>query len=239
VTEVTESSALPEMPPQAVVFDLDGTLVDSAPDILTACNAMLAALDRPGITLAQVRRFVGDGMVRLVERCLDASDGEVGSATLAQALGLFRVHYLGCLAEETRPYDHVVPVLERLSAEGIPLGICTNKGEQPARALLAALDLARHFRVVVGGDTLAVIKPDPAPLRHAIERLGTIPRRAVLVGDSRADETCARRAGTVFAFHVGGYRREPAESFAPAFAFADFRALDAWLLPGGRMPEGT
>ena len=209
--------------PGPVVFDLDGTLVDSAPDLHAAANRMLAELGRPPLSLAQVTGFIGNGVPKLVERCLQATGGVEGLQ--AGALARFRRHYDASPAELTRPYPGAVAALQALRGAGRRLGVCTNKPEAPARKLLALLGMHRHFDAVVGGDSLAVQKPDPAPLCHAIAALGGDPGSALYVGDSEVDAATAENAGVAFALFTQGYRRTPVERLRCAFAFGDFAEL--------------
>ncbi len=212
--------------PRIVVFDLDGTLIDSAPDIAAAANVMLREIGREALPLPRIVAFVGSGVPKLVERCLDATGGR-DEAGFRAALAIFRRAYDADPATLTRPYPGVPEMLEALAGAGFALGVCTNKPEAPARAILEALGLAGRFGAVVGGDTLPVTKPDPAPLREAVSRLGG--GAALFVGDSETDEATAKAAGLPFLFFTGGYRKKPAEAFAADFAFDRFEALAAHL----------
>jgi phosphoglycolate phosphatase len=211
-----------------IVFDLDGTLVDSAPDLHAAANPMLAELGRPPLSLAQVTGFIGNGVPKLVERCLEATGG-VG-ARHAEAVARFRHHYDAAPAELTRPFAGARAAVEDLRQAGCPLGICTNKPEAPARKLLNLLGMDGLFDTVVGGDTLPSQKPDPAPLRRAIEALGGAPASAIFVGDSEVDALTAARAGVAFALFTRGYRRTPVERLGAAVAFEDFAELSRFAL---------
>jgi phosphoglycolate phosphatase len=211
-----------------IVFDLDGTLVDSAPDLHAAVNRMLAELGRPPLALKQVEGFIGNGVPKLVERCLDATGGVDGLH--ADAVIRFRRHYDAAPAELTRPFADVVETARALRRAGCRLGICTNKPEAPARKLLALLGMDGLFDAVVGGDTLPSQKPDPAPLRRAFDGLGGAARRALYVGDSETDAETATNAGIPFALFTRGYRKSPVESFETVISFAEFRDLGAFLL---------
>ncbi len=181
---------------EAVAFDLDGTLVDSLPDIADAAEAMLADLGRPGAGEASVRAFVGDGVARLVERLLAGSrDGVADPAESSRALEIFTRHYAANVCRRSRPFPGVVEGLERLAAAGFGLACVTNKPERFARPLLAAFGLDRRMGVLVGGDTLAARKPEPGPLLHAAAVLGVAPASLLMVGDSAVDVNCARAAG--------------------------------------------
>lgn len=203
-----------------VIFDLDGTLVDSAVDIQAAVNAMLAEEGQPQMDRATVQSFVGNGMPRLVERVMGARGMDparhlaLTKATLA--------HYAGG-AKLTRCYPGVPQALGALVAAGHGLGICTNKPEAAARAVLADLDLTGFFKAVVGGDRLLVAKPDPAPLQLCLQELGG--GEVVFVGDSEVDAETARAAAVPFLLHTEGYRKSPVVALPHHAAFADFAAL--------------
>ncbi len=212
---------------RAIVFDLDGTLIDSAPDLHAAASALLAEKDLPPPTLADVRGFVGEGVPRLVARCLEAAGAATEGRALAAAVTRFRAIYGADPVRLTRPYDGVEAALGALSARGLLLGVCTNKPEGVSRDILAALHLDRHLRAVVGGDTLETMKPDPAPLLHALGLLGAAPGEALYVGDSGTDADAADAADIAFALYSGGYRKRPLARFGDCFVFHDFAALTA------------
>jgi phosphoglycolate phosphatase len=181
---------------RAVAFDLDGTLVDSLPDIADAAEAMLAELGRPPAGEARVRAFVGDGVARLVERLLAGSrDGVAEPAEAARALEIFTARYAAGVCRRSRPFPGVVEGVRRLAAAGFGLACVTNKPERFAVPLLASFGLDVHMDVLVGGDTLAVRKPRPEPLLHAAARLGVATSALLMVGDSAVDVHCARAAG--------------------------------------------
>lgn len=181
------SSASPRF--EAILFDLDGTLVDSAPDLCAALNAALAEQEEPPVSEAEVRRWVGNGARMLVVRALAARG--LPESLADTVLAAFMRHYEARLCVHSEPYAGVVPALQRLHDAGWRLGCVTNKPERFVCPLLGALDLEAYFSVFVGGDTLASKKPDPAPLTFAAERLGAEPRKAVMVGDSLADVRAA------------------------------------------------
>ncbi len=211
---------------RAAIFDLDGTLVDSAPDIHAAANRVLAAHALPPLTLDETRSFIGAGAPVFVERMAAARLAAPDPARTEAMLVGFLEAYEGAVAL-TRPYPGVVPVLERLAAAGWRLGLCTNKPEAPTHGVLAHFGLARFFAAVVGGDSLPVRKPDPAPLRHVVTALGAA--RPVFVGDSETDAATARAAGLPFALFTRGYRLSPVAALPHDFAFDDWDALPGWL----------
>ncbi|MBI3900347.1 MAG: phosphoglycolate phosphatase [Gammaproteobacteria bacterium] len=181
---------------KAVLFDLDGTLVDSAPDLARAVNNMLKELGRAEQPLAQIIDWVGNGMPRLVKRVLTSEmGGEPEPSLFEQALALFKKHYAANLVVHTRPFPGTIETLEQLSARGYALACVTNKAERFTLPLLAQLDLAKYFGLVVAGDTVPALKPDPAPLQYACRHFDIPPAQATLIGDSANDVMAARAAG--------------------------------------------
>ncbi|MFN4154464.1 MAG: phosphoglycolate phosphatase [Paracoccaceae bacterium] len=208
-----------------VVFDLDGTLIDSAPDIHAAVARMLEGEGRAALDLATVTSFVGNGLPKLVERVV----GRVG-LDMAHHPRLTKAtldHYNAASSDLTRPYPGVVAALEVLLGEGHAMAVCTNKPEAPARAILRDLGLERFFSVVIGGDSLAVTKPDPAPLHACIAALGGGP--TIYVGDSEVDAATAQAARVPFALFTEGYRKTPVAELPHDAVFADFHGLPALL----------
>ncbi len=204
----------------AIVFDLDGTLVDSAPDIQAAANKMLESAGAAPLDLPTLISFIGNGIPKLVERAMRARDlpmdrhAELTDRTLE--------FYNAESALRTVPYPGLVDTLTTLQARGFALGVCTNKPADPARDILDQLGLTQHFEVVIGGDTLPVKKPDPAPLNAAFTALG---RRGLYVGDSEVDAETAERAGIPFLLFTEGYRKQPIEALTHTARFDHFDAL--------------
>ena len=211
---------------EAVVFDLDGTLVDSAADIAFSLNVFLAEIGRSPLSLEAVTGMIGEGARTLIARAL-AATGALPSADEVQALTRrFLDLYEAAAADRTTAYPGVASALQDLQASGLRLGLCTNKPERATRLLLAALELDPLFDVVVGGDTLAgVLKPDPRPLLHALDALGATAERAVMVGDSPIDVASARAAGLRVLVRRGGYSRGPAEDLGADGIFEAFSEL--------------
>jgi phosphoglycolate phosphatase len=214
---------------RAVVFDLDGTLVDSAPDLHAAAVRLLDEIGAPPVTLAQVHGFVGNGVPKLVERCLGAVGMPAKGQVLDNAVTRFKEYYGAAPAHLTRPYDGVEAMLGALSARGLLLGVCTNKPEALTRQVLEGVALDRHLRAAVGGDTLKTMKPDPEPLRHTVKLLGVGIDEALYVGDSETDADTAKAAGMAFALYSGGYRKRPLDAFEDCFVFHDFAALTGFV----------
>lgn len=205
-----------------IVFDLDGTLIDSAPDIHGIANAVLAAEGKPPITLADARDFIGNGASVFVAR-MRAVRG-IDDSAHERLLADFISRYDDAVSL-TMPYPGVEAALTQLTGAGHALGICTNKPARPCRAVLAHLGLDPYFRAIVGGDSLPVHKPDPAPLNAAFDALPEGPR--LYVGDSGVDAETAERAGVPFLLFTEGYRKHPVAEMAHAAAFSDFAALPA------------
>ncbi|HSH44016.1 MAG TPA: phosphoglycolate phosphatase [Arenicellales bacterium] len=204
---------------RAVLFDLDGTLVDTGPDIAAAVNRMLVDLGRAPEPLQRILEWVGDGSPHLVQRALvGGAERQPPAAETEHALALFLDHYRAGICDRSEPYPGARQVLERLRASGVRVGIVTNKPEQLSRRLLDALGLVRIFDVIVGGDTLAMKKPDPEPIRHACRVLGLGPEQVVYVGDSMIDCRAAQAAGVAMVAVSYGYNRGADLTKAPCAA---------------------
>ena len=196
------------------VFDLDGTLVDSAPDIHAALDRLMAARGLAGFTLAEVTAMIGDGAKVLVDRALAAR----GRAFDTQALDAFLADYGAAAAVETRPFPGIPDALDALAAQGWRLAVCTNKPEAPARDLLAALGLEHRFAALGGGDSFPTRKPDPAHLLATIAAAGGMGEGAVMIGDHRNDVVAARGAGIPCVFVGWGYGPPAMAEGAPIVA---------------------
>ncbi|MFN3646994.1 MAG: phosphoglycolate phosphatase [Gemmobacter sp.] len=225
MTQATASRGTAPLRLGAIVFDLDGTLVDSAPDLHRALNLVLEAEGAAPVSLAETRGFIGHGIPNLVNAAR-ASRGIAPARQAAMTEAMF-AHYLMSPAGLSRLYEEVPETLRLLRDRGHPLGLCTNKALVPTQAILAALGLAEVFDVVVAGDSLAQKKPDPAPLLAAFAPLG---RPLLYVGDSEVDAETAARAGIAFALHTKGYRKTPVNDLAHAFAFDSYEALRDHIL---------
>ena len=210
----------------AIVFDLDGTLIDSAPGLHAAARAMLARLDLPAPDLETLTGFVGNGAPVLVARCLDWANGPAGAQ--ADALAYFVALLESDPLNGVTVYPGVPDLLADFGARGLRLGLCTNKPEGPTRAILAALPLG-PFDAVAGGDSLPVRKPDAAPLLHVIAELGATAGRTLYVGDSVVDWRTAQAAGVDYAHVSGGYQRAPIPDLAPRFRLDRTRDLSHFV----------
>ena len=182
--------------PELVLIDLDGTLVDSLPDIAACVDGMLARLDLPAAGEERVRAWVGNGAEVLVRRALAAGrDGAVDEQACARALAIFTELYAQHTSDHSHVYDGVPAGLDFLHRAGVALACVTNKAGVFTHKLLAALELEQHFSLVISGDTLARRKPDPLPLLHAARHFAVAPEQALLIGDSVNDVKAARAAG--------------------------------------------
>jgi len=211
-----------------VLFDLDGTLIDSLPDLTAAVNRMLAVWQRPPLPAEAVKSMVGDGAISLVERAFLASGGPV-AASWDSLLERFLADYGPRAAETTRAWPGVEGALARLQAAGLRLAICTNKPADATRAVLDQLDLARFFDLVVSADDAPALKPDPAHVRVCLDRLGVSAGEAVMVGDSENDFAAAQAAGVATVAVSFGYARGPLDSLGPDRVIDHFHALAATL----------
>ena len=181
---------------KAVMIDLDGTLVDSIPDLAAAANGMLREMGRAELGIDVIRTFVGKGIPNLVARALTGSlDGSVAPEVLERAMPIYERYYTEFNGRHSTVYPGVVEGLDALRAARFPLACVTNKSGRFTLALLEHAGLARYFDEVVAGDTLPQKKPDPAPLLHACRKLGVQPREMLLIGDSVNDVQAARAAG--------------------------------------------
>ncbi|OYD85618.1 HAD-IA family hydrolase [Azospirillum brasilense] len=202
-------SAMPAaIPFSAVVFDLDGTLIDSARDMTRVLNRTLSRFARPGLSEAQVRGMVGDGSAALVRQAFAATGDALTDETLRSALD----DYLDAYFRDDEPpvlYPGVPETLAALADSGVRLGLCTNKPERITRKLLDGLGLSALFSALAGGDTLPVKKPDGRHLSWVVEALGG--GTAAMVGDNRNDVTAARAAGVPVVAMTYGYPRMPVQ----------------------------
>lgn len=207
-----------------IVFDLDGTLVDTLPDLHDALTAALDSLGLPSVTADLVRQSLHDGLegsARAAGRALG-----LDATRIDDLIDLYRRHYDAAPVRRSAVYPGVDTVLARLLARGRRLGVCTNKATAQARQVLQALGLLDAFGVVVGADSCAQRKPDPRPLLLAIDALGGVPSDALLIGDSPVDAACAQAADVDCLIHAGGYG---ASAVAPAIRVGRFATFDALL----------
>jgi phosphoglycolate phosphatase len=206
-----------------IVFDLDGTLVDTLPDLTRALNDALSELGAPPVPASLVRQSLHGGLEASAAEAMRylSLDPQV-AAPLALA---YTRHYAGVPVRDSHPYPGVPQLLARLARDGTRLAVCTNKPLAQAEAVLAATGLGDFFPVVVGADCCASRKPDPEPVRHVLARLGSVPQDALMVGDSLADVRSAYGAGVACLLHAAGYGEVPCTEPGVTGRFLSFRDL--------------
>jgi phosphoglycolate phosphatase len=210
---------MPPFPFDVVVFDLDGTLADTLPDIAAALNHALDALGRPRLAPDSVRPLIGGGAKALLRRALGDSD----ERAVERAYPIYLDYYAAHICVGTRPYPRVEAALDALAAQGAQLAICTNKADRLTRLLVEALGWTGRFAAIVGAGVLPARKPDPLPLTEAIARAGG--GRAVLVGDSIVDAETARAARLPFVAVSFGFSDRPIEALGADAVIEDYARL--------------
>ena len=205
-----------------LVFDLDGTLIDSAPDLHATANAVLGQEGLPPVSLSQLRSYIGNGVQHLVGCLLRSANRPETGPQQERVLAAYVARYEQAVTL-TYPYPGVRAALETLQRAGHRMAICTNKPMVATMSVLNHLKMADFFDVVVAGDSLPQRKPDPAPLRLALARLGGAP--ALYIGDSEVDAATAQAAEMPFLLFTEGYRKGPVDAMRHVAAFADFGQL--------------
>lgn len=223
-------------PVRTVVFDLDGTLVDTAPDLINALNFVLEREGLPAVPPASARTMIGGGAKRLIERGLEAEGRTADAAEITRLTTDFIDHYAAHIADLSRPFEGLEAALDRLASRGYRLAVCTNKLEWLSKLLLDQLELTSRFAAVCGADTFGVSKPDPAILRQTLARAGGELKSAVMVGDAGTDVGVARRAGIPVIGVEFGYTEVPIAELKPDRLIGHMRELPETvdsLLPQG------
>ncbi len=225
------------MRPALMIFDLDGTLIDSVADLARAINAMLGELGAQPLAEPEVRAMIGDGAAKLVARALAARRCAHADPALAQRA--FARHYASEPVRATVAYPGARAALELLREHAVTLAVCTNKPARLAEVILEKLDLARYFARVIGGDSLPFLKPDPRVLRTLLRFFGVAPQDALMVGDSEVDAEAARAAAVPLVLMRHGYRRGPVEAIPCRAALDDFSQLAAAAGVAAGWPKNT
>lgn len=218
-----------------VVFDLDGTLVDTAPDLISALNYVLDREGLPPVPLQSARTMIGQGARRLIERGLEMEDRQVSAADIDRLTKDFITYYAAHIADESRPFDGLLDALDALAARGCRFAVCTNKLEGLSKLLLEALGLTKRFAAICGADTFGVSKPDPAILQQTVAKAGGDMAAVVMVGDAGPDVGVARRANIPVIGVTFGYTDVPIADLKPDLVISHFRDLPAAvarLFPG-------
>jgi phosphoglycolate phosphatase len=217
--------------PEAVLFDLDGTLADSLPDIAASLNVLMRERGWPPFGAEDVRLMVGGGVPKLIERALRALGDPADADDIAALAKRFLAIYAPRAARLTKLFPGAQTLLRGLQDQGVALGVVTNKPEAVSRSMLDALGVAGMVGAVVGGDTLPVKKPDARPMLAALDTLGCAPEAAVMIGDSAVDAEAARAAGMALILVTFGYTRKPVDELgadAVVDSFAEVpKVLDA------------
>ncbi len=228
-----------EFQPTAIVWDLDGTLVDSAPDLASALNTVL---DKRGFfshSIDVVRTMIGNGVPKLVERGFNAVGMRLEPTQLDELVAMFVKEYRACAIDQTRPYPGIVEALQKIQAMNIPMGVCTNKPEGLTTQILEGLGLATYFSSVVGGDTTSTRKPDPQPVLACLRGLVSEPASSLMIGDSIHDVHAAHAAGVVVGVVPWGYRSAPVEELGADFVLRDLAGLPGLIRDAGEELQPT
>jgi phosphoglycolate phosphatase len=214
------------MAPATIVFDLDGTLVDTAPDLLATLNALFTreGLPPPG---SELRNMIGGGARRLIELALAENSIQISDGELERLFRGYIKHYADHIADRSRPFPGLEPALDTLAAAGYRLAVCTNKLEFLAVRLLEALGLAERFIAICGQDTFGLQKPDPEVLRRTVARAGGRMDRTLMVGDSGTDIDMAREAAVPVVAVDFGYTETPVSLLSPDRIISRFEELPA------------
>ncbi|MEH2469805.1 phosphoglycolate phosphatase [Nitrobacteraceae bacterium AZCC 2161] len=210
-----------------VVFDLDGTLVDTAPDLISALNWVLDREGLPPVPLQSARAMIGQGARRLIERGLELEGREMSMADITRLTTDFIDHYAKHIADASRPFDGLIEALDDMAARGHRFAVCTNKLEWLSKLLLDQLGLTPRFQAICGADTFGVSKPDPVILQQTVARAGGQMSAVVMVGDAGPDIGVARRAGVPVIGVEFGYTEVPIADLEPDLLIGHFRDLPA------------
>ena len=214
-----------------IVFDLDGTLVDTAPDLIDTLNIILGREGMAPVPYEQGRVSIGGGARGMISRALAAEGRQVSPAELDKMFVDFIARYSAHIADRSRPFPGVERALEQLGNGDFILAVCTNKLEALSRQLLDTLGLSRHFAAICGQDTFAVQKPDPIILKRTIAAAGGDANAAIMVGDSATDVLTARAAGVPVIGVNFGYTERPISEFQPDCVISHFDELQAVIAP--------
>ena len=217
--------------PLAIVWDLDGTLVESAQDLATALNTLLIEHDQHTHAVEKVRPMIGAGVAKLIERGFRESGVTLDEARRDAMVPRFMEIYRACATENTHLVPHAREVLEHFYHAGVPQGLCTNKPLDVTRQILHALDISGFFGSVIGGDTTPAKKPSSLPLLTCLEELGVSPHEAVMIGDSGADVGAARAADVAVILVPDGYTGAPAVSLGADYVVGNIAEIPASIPP--------
>jgi phosphoglycolate phosphatase len=215
------------MPAPTIVFDLDGTLIDTAPDLVDTLNVVFAREGLPPMPYATARNLIGGGARMMIKRGVQAEGRDLTPAKLDELFADFIAHYSEHIADRSQPFPGLIDALDELEAQGHRFAVCTNKLERLSVLLLKDLGLAHRFAAICGPDTFGMPKPDPEVLRRTITAAGGSSQRAVMIGDSATDIRTARAAGVPVIAVDFGYTDRPVTEFAPDRIISHFSQLPA------------
>ena len=215
------------MPTPALIFDLDGTLVDTAPDLLGAMNAVLVQEGRRPVGATDLRHLVGHGARAMLDEAFKRTGKPADAARLPGLIDAFIVHYRAHLADASRPFPGVIETLEKLAKNGARMGVLTNKPQELAGPLLDKLNLSRFFGAVHGAGRFDYVKPDARVFHHVIDDLGGTGRGAVMIGDSNTDLATGRAAKVSVILLTYGYTLTPARDLGADIVLDDFTGVPA------------
>ncbi len=215
------------MPTRTIVFDLDGTLIDTAPDLVDTLNVVFAREDLPPVPYESARNLIGGGARMMITRGIEAEGRTVEPAEIDRLFRHFIAHYSAHIADRSRPFPGLVDALDSLAADRWRFAVCTNKLESLSVLLLKEFKLAHRFAVICGQDTFGVQKPDPEILRRTVKAAGGILQNAIMIGDSLTDIRTARAAGVPVIAVDFGYTERPVSEFGPDIIISRFAQLPA------------
>jgi len=215
------------MPAPTLVFDLDGTLIDTAPDLIDTLNVVFAREGLPPVAYDTARNLIGGGARAMIARGIEAEGRVLEPPKLEQMFDDFIVHYTAHVADRSQPFPGLIEALDHLAAGGYRFAVCTNKLERLSVLLLETLKLAGRFEAICGQDTFGIQKPDPEILRRTISAAGGSPQRAIMIGDSLTDIRTARAAGVPVIAVDFGYSEKPVSEFGPDRIISHFEQLPA------------
>jgi phosphoglycolate phosphatase len=213
--------------PRIIAFDLDGTLVDTAPDLIAALNHVLTREGLQPVPLKSARNMIGAGARKMIERGLELDDHAMTTADIDRLMKDFVAFYADHIADASRPFEGLEAALDELEARGFRFAVCTNKLEWLSKLLLDRLDLSRRFAAICGADTFGVAKPDPTILRETVARAGGELSGTIMVGDAGPDIGVARRAGIPVIGVEFGYTEVPIAELKPDRLIGHMRELPA------------
>ena len=215
--------------PAAIVWDLDGTIIDSAPDLGGALNTLLQDHGKPPVDEVRVRSMIGNGVAKLIERGFAESGTQVGEMEMQSLQPEFMSVYCARATQLSRLYSGAESAIQAFHESGVAQAVCTNKPELVSRAILDDMNLAQYFEIVVGGDTFEHRKPHPSTLQSCLDVLGSNVDSALMIGDSAVDVETAQALGMMVGVVTHGYARQPVETLGANFLISNLATLPGEL----------